>query len=121
MPGQSNPRSNDPLRGEVWLVDLDPTRGRGQAGRRPALVVSVGGFNRGPAELVMILPITSKDKRIRSHVRVEPPMGGLTMTSFVKCEEIRTISKERLISRMGAVSAGVLAEIEARLGVLLGL
>jgi mRNA interferase MazF len=41
-----------PNRGEVWLVDLNPIRGREQAGRRPALVVSVDEFNNGPADLV---------------------------------------------------------------------
>ena len=48
-----------PLRGEVWLVDLDPTRGREQAGKRPALVISTNEFNGSPADLVVIVPITS--------------------------------------------------------------
>jgi len=43
-----------PGRGEVWLADLDPTRGHEQAGRRPVLVVSDDIFNRGPADLVII-------------------------------------------------------------------
>jgi len=40
----------------MWLADLDPTRGHEQAGRRPVLVVSDDIFNRGPADLVIILP-----------------------------------------------------------------
>src|SRR5438128_11466126 len=48
-----------PIRGEVWLIDLNPVRGHEQAGRRPALVVSDDLFNQGPAGLVIVLPITS--------------------------------------------------------------
>jgi len=45
--------TDKPARGEIWLVDLNPTRGHEQAGKRPALVVSVDLFNFGPAELVV--------------------------------------------------------------------
>jgi mRNA interferase MazF len=47
-------------RGEIWLVGLDPTKGRDQSGMRPALIISVDIFNHGPAELVVVIPITSK-------------------------------------------------------------
>ena len=50
------------LRGEIWMIDFDPTRGHEQAGRRPALVVSDDVFNAGPAGLVMVLPVTTKPK-----------------------------------------------------------
>ena len=65
-----------PLRGEVWLVDLNPTRGREQAGKRPVLVVSTNGFNKSPADLVVIAPITSKDKSIPWHVALETTGRG---------------------------------------------
>ena len=48
----------EPLRGEVWDLDLDTFIGREQAGFRPALVLSVDLFNVGPAELVVAVPIT---------------------------------------------------------------
>ena len=66
-----------PLRGEIWMIDFDPTRGHEQAGKRPALVVSDDVFNAGPAGLVIALPLTSKAKGVRSHVAVQPPEGGL--------------------------------------------
>lgn len=62
-----------PSRGEVWMVDLDPTKGHEQAGRRPGLVVSVDLFNHGPADLVVLVPITSKAKGIPFHVEVNQP------------------------------------------------
>jgi mRNA interferase MazF len=48
-----------PRRGEIWLAGLRPTRGREQSGRRPVLVLSVDFFNAGPADLVVVLPLTS--------------------------------------------------------------
>src|SRR5580700_10753385 len=55
--------ASEPSRGDVWSINLDPTLGREQAGTRPALVVSVDKFNHGPADLILVLPITSKDKK----------------------------------------------------------
>ena len=66
-----------PSRGEVWLVDLNPVKGHEQAGRRPALVISVDIFNQGAAELAVVLPITAQNKHIPLHVPLEPPEGGL--------------------------------------------
>jgi mRNA interferase MazF len=108
-------------RGEIWLVGLDPTKGREQAGMRPALVVSVDIFNQGAAELVVVIPITSKAKGIPLHVEVSPPEGGLTMTSFVKCEDVRSISKSRLVRHLGRVANDTIESVEDRLRVLLGL
>lgn len=110
-----------PLRGEVWTIDLDPTKGREQAGKRPALVVSTNGFNKSPAELVVVLPITSKHKGIPWHVALAPPEGGLTMTSFIKCEDVRSVAVERLQKRLGHVTNATMDEIEDRLRILLDL
>ena len=112
---------NDPRRGEVWRVSLNPTRGHEQAGVRPALVISVDAFNRSAADLVVVLPITSRAKGIRSHVSISPPEGGLTLQSFIKCEEPRTVSKERLGKNLGTVSATTLDEVATRVRWLLGL
>ena len=110
-----------PGRGEVWLADLDPTRGHEQAGKRPVLIVSDDGFNAGPATLVIVVPITSTIRPIPSHVRLDPPEGGLKNPSAVLCEAIRSISKQRLVRRWGAVSSAKLAEIEDVVRILIGL
>jgi len=111
----------EPSRGEVWMLDLNPTRGREQAGRRPGLIVSVDLFNRGPAGLVVVLPITSKAKGIPFHVEVDPPEGGLKQKSFIKCEDVRSVATERLLQRYGAVSLETLSRVEDRLRILLNL
>ncbi len=110
---------SQPLRGEIWLVTLDPTIGREQAGRRPALVVSDDLFNQSHAELVVVLPITSKSKGIRSHVPVSPPEGGLSVQSYIKCEDVRSVSIQRLERRLEKVTAGTLKEVENRLRIIL--
>jgi mRNA interferase MazF len=108
-------------RGEVWLVDLNPVRGHEQAGKRPCLVVSVDLFNQGTAGLAVVVPITSKDKSIPFHVAVNPPDGGLKVRSFIKCEDVRSISVERLDKRLGSLSVQVFADVEDRLRILMGL
>lgn len=110
-----------PLRGQIWLVDLNPTRGHEQAGKRPCLIISVDLFNQGASGLALVLPITSKDKGIPFHVEVNPEEGGLTQQSFIKCEDIRSISIERLSDLWGVVSTNTMLMVEDRLRILLGL
>ena len=110
-----------PRRGDVWLADLSPVRGHEQAGRRPALVVSDDAFNRGPAGLVIVLPITSTIRAIPSQVRIAPPEGGLKTRSAIICEGIRSISSERLARRWGAVSERTMVAVENALRFLIRL
>jgi mRNA interferase MazF len=111
----------NPSYGEVWAVDFSPTRGREQAGQRPAVVVSNDAFNHGPAEMCVVLPITSKAKGIPLHVEVTPPEGGLTMKSFIKCDDIRAVSKERFGRQLGIVSEPTMQAVAERLRHLLNL
>jgi len=71
---------SNPLQGEIWLFDPDPVKGN-EIGKkvRPALVVSNNLMNRGPSGLIIVVPITSKDKRIPSHIRINPPQGGFKL------------------------------------------
>lgn len=110
-----------PARGEIWLADLNPVRGREQAGMRPCLVISVDPFNQSPAGLTIVLPVTSKNKGIRSHVEVLPPEGGVREASYVKCEDVRSISTERLVNRWGRIRPDTLRLVEDRLRILMGL
>lgn len=108
-------------RGEIWLADLNPTRGHEQAGKRPVTVVSEDRLNNGPAGLVIVLPITSTIRAIPSHIVVAPPEGGLRIRSAVICEAIRSISAGRLVERWGRLSQRSLTRIEDVLRILLRL
>jgi mRNA interferase MazF len=110
-----------PSRGQIWLADLNPTRGHEQSGVRPCLVVSVDYFNSSPAGLVIVLPVATKDKGVRSHVAIAPPEAGLKELSFVKCEDLRSISTELLVSPWGIVKRETMEAVEDRLQILLGL
>lgn len=108
-------------RGDIWLADLNPVRGHEQAGRRPVLVVSVDPFNQSRADLVVVIPITSTLRGIPFHVVVKPPEGGLTSASGLLCDAVRSVSKDRLLTRWGSVLPATMATVEDRLRVLMGL
>lgn len=108
-------------RGEVWLVDLDPVEGHEQGGRRPALVLSVDGLNSSRAGLVTVLPVTSRQRALRTRIEVRPPEGGLSVTSWVICEQARTVSTRRLHRRLGLVSERTMVGVADVVRVLLGL
>ena len=113
--------NTSPARGDIWLANLNPIRGREQAGMRPCLVVSVNLFNQSPAELVIVMPLTTKAEGIRTHVSLSPPQGGVREQSFIKCEDVRSISTERLTTRWGAISPAVMHQVEDCLRILMGL
>ena len=98
--------------GEIWLFDPDPTKGN-EIGKkvRPCLVISNNAWNKIPTGLVIVIPLTSVKKGISTHVQIAPPEGGLTVESFALCEQIRSISRERLVKKTGTVSNKVLKEI----------
>jgi mRNA interferase MazF len=110
-----------PARAEVWDLNLDPTIGHEQAGNRPALVLSADIFNEGPADLVVVIPITRKERMVRWHVPVVPPEGGLVAESFIQCENIRSVSKRRVKRLRGRVSESTMQQVEDRIRILLGL
>jgi mRNA interferase MazF len=86
------------------------------------VVVSTDRFNEGPAELVVVLPITSRGKGIPWHVLLTAGGGtGLRTDSFAMVEAIRCVSRERLAKRLGEASGAALREIEKRMRILLEL
>ncbi len=115
----------DPMRGEIWLADLSAGRGHEQAGQRPVLIVSDDAFNNGLAGLIMVVPLTSKtqkSKNIPAHIPITPPEGGLKTPSMILCDQLRTISKDRVgKNAWGAVSTQTLADVETVLRNLLAL
>ena len=83
------------LRGEIYWADLEPVRGREQAGRRPVLVLSREIFNERSGT-VIALAITSKPQRAGFPLTYPLPESLLPKPSWVKIGQIRTLSTERL-------------------------
>jgi mRNA interferase MazF len=115
----------DPCRGEIWLADLGSGTGHEQAGQRPVLIVSDDAFNHGRAGLVIVVPLTSKVKKSRAipaHIEIDPPEGGVKVPSVILCDQLRSISKDRLdASSWESVPAATLGKVETALRVLQGL
>ena len=91
------------LRGEIWWADLNPVRGREQAGTRPVLVISHDIFNQRSGTIVA-LAITSQAPTAGFPLTMEITTAALPKRSWVKISQIRTLSVERLGSRLGAIT-----------------
>mgnify|MGYP005810057467 CR=1 FL=1 len=112
-----------PLRGDVFIANLEPVEGSEQGGTRPVVVVSRDALNRF-SPVVVICSITeasNKKKVYPSHVRVPSGTGGLTMDSIVVCEQVRAINKTRLRRVLGKFDRIVMTSIEAALKITLDL
>ena len=111
-------------RGEIWFFDPDPTRGREQKKLRPCLILSVDIYNNGPADLLIVLPLTTKKKSIPSHI--EAKLSRQKDVSYIMCDQIRCISKERLLinnsraERIAIVDEKTMEDIERCLKAILG-
>jgi len=104
-------------RGDIWMVNLNPVIGHEQSGTRPALIISDDLLNNSYAEIVIVLPITSKNKEIPSHVKLRE--GILKMESYIKTEDIRSISTRRLIKKVGEADIEAIRQVEDILKLLL--
>lgn len=108
-------------RGDVWLVDFGEPTGREQSGRRPALIVSSDMLNGGPAGVVIAIPLTTARRGLPSHVEIEPGSSGLQEISYAKCEDVKSISEQRLIARLGVAGEDAMYQIARVLRFLLEL
>ena len=119
-------------RGDVLMVQLDPTKGSEQAGARPVIVVSRDSINRiaindNPNRtLVMVcVPTTGRenlDRLYPCHVELKKGIAGLEKQSVALCEQVRAIAPgQRLIRFMGTLSAQDMIRIEEALRVTLAL
>ena len=110
------------VRGSIVLVDLDPTLGHEQRGRRPAVIVSepeILEAQRFP--LTAVVPITSTPGRGVLYPRLEPGPSGLRRVSFALLDQIRSVDKRRIRRHFGAVTADELRAIDDGLRYFLAL
>lgn len=100
-----------PQRGEIWMAWLDPIVGREQGGRRPVLVISSNNFNALPHSLCVAVPLTRANRRLPLHVEIVSGQAGLTADSVIMCDQIRSISIERLQKRVGVVDDQIISQV----------
>jgi mRNA interferase MazF len=111
----------NPRKGEVWLVDFGDPLGREQSGTRPAVVVSADPLNESQAGVVIVVPTTTTPRGLPSHIEIEPGGSGLDQVSYAKCEDVKSVSEQRLVGRLGSVADEVTFQIGRALRFLLEL
>lgn len=108
-------------RGEVHDVDLGRPVGHEPAFTRPAVVVSADLLNNGSGGLVVVVPVTSADYGLRSHIELAPEGSGLRHASYARCDQIRVVATERFTVRRGTVTPGEMEQVDTALRFVLDL
>lgn len=98
------------LRGDIRWADLEPARGRKQAGRRPVLVISQDVFNQHSGT-VIALALTSQEPRAGFPLTLPLHDPALSKRAWVKIGQVRTLSAARLGRRLGRASAEELGDV----------
>jgi mRNA interferase MazF len=98
------------LRGEIRWAELNPVRGREQAGLRPVLVLSHDVFNERSGTVIAVA-LTSQPPSTGFPLTLELAVSNLPKKSWVKISQIRILSVERIGRRLGRVSPEVLDQV----------
>jgi mRNA interferase MazF len=105
------------LRGDIWWADLNPVRGREQSGVRPVLIISRDTFNKYSGT-VIALAITSKEPKAEFPLTLAITTASLPKQSWVKISQIRTLSVDRLTTKIGQVEEFEILQVIAGLNQL---
>jgi mRNA-degrading endonuclease toxin of MazEF toxin-antitoxin module len=103
------------------MLDGGPAVGSEQAGRRPYLVASIGAMNEAPAELAVVMPLTTTPWPNALHVRLDPAECELPRVSYVMPEMVKSLSLRRFGPRVGAAPLEVVDRAARNCGLLIGL
>ncbi len=119
-PYTSNP---GPRRGEIWDVNWSPGRGAEQQGTRPALIIQNDRGNASSSyPLTIVASMSRTERELPLHVRIAPSAeNGLTDYTDVKCEQVMTIEKSRLLRRRGTITPEELHRVDMALCLSLNL
>jgi len=109
-------------RGEVWIADLNPTKGSEQAGTRPVIVFQNDALNT-VTTTVLAIPLTTNLRRaaLPSCARIEKGEGGLESDSVALGHQLRVLDNTRLVRRIGHLNPSTMAVIEGRVLFTLGI
>lgn len=117
-------------RGQIYFVNLSPTHGREQAGRRPVLVVSADAINRQPLVVTVVVGTDAKNvpRDYPTNVRVTTKETGLPRDTVFLCFQIRSLDPARFFNPKthrpnlaGTLPPARMAEVEGALKLVLNL
>jgi mRNA interferase MazF len=121
MAGLKPESGNYPKRGEIWQVSLELVIGIEIGKTRPALVIS-NDKNNEYSLTITLIPITSSiEKMYPFEVYISAEDSGLTSDSKIKCNQIRTVDKLRLLKLTGRISAEIIKKVEEALLIHIGI
>ncbi len=104
---------------EIWYADLNPVKGSEQAGYRPVVIISGDLLNKY-LKIVIACPLTTSVKNYKGNVVLEPSSeNGLEKTSEILVFHIRSISKDRLVKRIGHITSEELEVLKSGLNDIL--
>ena len=96
--------------GEIWYADLNPNKGSEQAGLRPVAIIS-GNLLNEHLSIVIVMPLTTKVKNYKGNPVLTPSKtNGLKNESEILAFHVRSVSKERLVRKMGKITDGELQQ-----------
>jgi len=107
------------LRGEIRWADLNPVRGKEQAGKRPVLILSHDVFNDRSGTVIAVA-LTNQPQHAAFPLTIEIQSEDLPKRSWVKISQIRTLATERLGSRIGRAAPEEMARIVEGLNEIIG-
>jgi mRNA interferase MazF len=107
------------LRGEIRWADLDPVRGREQAGLRPVLILSQDVFNERSGTVIAVA-LTSQPQRAGFPLTLELRAAKLPKRSWVKISQIRTLAVERIGAKLTRISPEEMAQVVEGLNEIVG-
>jgi mRNA interferase MazF len=100
-------------RGEIWLANLDPTKGSEQAGTRPIIIFQENTISKFTSTIITIALTTNlRRASLPSCLLVSSGQGGLNQDSVALCHQLRVLDKTRLIKRIGLLDINTIAELE---------
>lgn len=111
-------------RGQIWWVDWSPGRGSEQLGVRPALVVQTETANElDEYDLMIVVAISGSGfEEVPTHIQVKPSKSnGLQNKSYIKCEQIQTITRNRLTGFIGSLEHATLQHVNSAIRQVLDL
>lgn len=108
------------LRGDIRWADLNPVRGREQAGLRPILVLSHDVFNERSGTVIAVA-LTSQPQRAGFPLTLELQTAKLRKPAWVKISQIRTLAVERIGARLGRASPEQLSKVVDGLNEIIGI
>lgn len=108
------------LRGEIRWADLNPVRGREQAGLRPVLVLSHDVFNERSGTVIAVA-LTSQPQRAGFPLTLELQAAKLPKRSWVKISQIRTLAVERIGAKLARASPEEISQIVEGLNEIIGI